>query len=318
MILSNYNFNYYSDKEAFLRENKDILEQINGIKIQEVYALWDNIDSSWFLDAPMLIQFEAGILSIKVKSEKDIAIGWNDIDLNSKPVWLPKDEIPGWKEDLEWKRYSKVEGAIGRRILTSMTIKEEITNNLIGIQFLTEQDGLLKFIDSGDEINGRFVNFKYEFFRELMNKSFEKNIMEDFKDDKETFASNVLWSCYWYPLANIKKNISTYFDKSENWDNSVRIKQLINIFKELCIQDVIVVPELEPVYVTKDICKLISEKDTEDDTYILPYLSECFFFDSTKKWMIYVSHESTITFAGIELLNKLKNVIGDFCSYIEE
>lgn len=36
MILSNYNFNYYSDEEAFLRENKDILEQINGMKIQEV------------------------------------------------------------------------------------------------------------------------------------------------------------------------------------------------------------------------------------------------------------------------------------------
>ena len=138
MILSKYNFNYYSDEDVFLRENKDILEKINGMKIQEVYALWDNIENSWFLDAPMLIQFEAGILSIKVKSEKDVAIGWNDIDLNSKPVWLSEDEIPGWKEDLEWKRYSKVEDAIGRRILTSMTIKEEITNNLIGIQFLTE------------------------------------------------------------------------------------------------------------------------------------------------------------------------------------
>lgn len=68
-----------------------------------------------------------------------------------------------------------------------MTIKEEITNNLIGIQFLTEQDGLLKFIDSGDEIDGHFI-----------------------------------------------------------------------------------------------------------------------IFDSTKKWMIYVSHESTITFAGVELLKKLK------------
>lgn len=118
MILSNYNFNYYSDEEAFLRENKDILEQINGMKIQEVYALWDNIDSSWFLDAPMLIKFEECILSIKVKSEKDIAIAQNDIDLNSKPVWLPQDEIPDWKEDLEWRRHSKVEDAIGRIILT--------------------------------------------------------------------------------------------------------------------------------------------------------------------------------------------------------
>ena len=43
---------------------------------------------------------------------------WNHIDLNSKPVWLSEDEIPDWKEDLEWRRHSKVEDAIGRRILT--------------------------------------------------------------------------------------------------------------------------------------------------------------------------------------------------------
>lgn len=305
MILSKYNFSYYSDEETFLKENKDILEKVNGIKIQEVYALWNNIDGSWFLDGPMLIQFEEGILSVKVKSEKDIAIGWNDIDLNSKPIWLSQNEIPGWEEDLEWKRYEKVEDAIGRRILISMTVKEELTNNLVGIQFLTEQDGLLKFIDSGDEIEGNFVNFKYEFFHKLMNQSFEKNVIKDFKDDKETFANNVLWSCYWYPLANIKKNISIYFDKSENWDNSLKIKQLKNAFKELHIQDVIVVPEFEPVYITKDICKFIGKKDTEDDTYIFPYLSECFFFDLTKKWMIYVSHENTITFAGVELLERI-------------
>ena len=100
MILSNYNFSYYSDEETFLQENKDILEKINGMKIQEVYALWNNIDVSWFLDGPMLIQFEQGILSVKVKSEKDIAIGWNDIDLNSKPIWLSQNEIPGWEADL--------------------------------------------------------------------------------------------------------------------------------------------------------------------------------------------------------------------------
>ena len=100
MILSNYNFSYYSDEETFLQENKDILEKINGMKIQEVYALWNNIDGSWFLDGPMLIQFEQGILSVKVKSEKDIAIGWNDIDLNSKPIWLSQNEIPGWEADL--------------------------------------------------------------------------------------------------------------------------------------------------------------------------------------------------------------------------
>ena len=197
MILSNYNFSYYSDEETFLKENKDILEKINGMKIQEVYALWNNIDGSWFLDGPMLIQFEEGILSVKVKSEKDIAIGWNDIDLNSKPIWLSQNEILGWEEDLEWKRYEKVEDAIGRRILISMTVKEELTNNLVGIQFLTEQDGLLQFIDSGDEIKWHFINFKYEFFHKLMNQSFEKNVIKDFKDDKETFANNVLWSCYW-------------------------------------------------------------------------------------------------------------------------
>ena len=59
-----------------------------------------------------------------------------------------------------------------------MTIKEEITNNLIGIQFLTEQDGLLKFIDSGDEIDGHFIIFDST----VLQQHFILNSLQVFND----------------------------------------------------------------------------------------------------------------------------------------
>lgn len=75
--------------------------------IEQVYALWDCIDNRWFDDAPMLIQTSAGILSVNVRSEKYIAIGWNDIPLSEKPVWFDEMQIEtkkglNWIEDIEW------------------------------------------------------------------------------------------------------------------------------------------------------------------------------------------------------------------------
>lgn len=48
-----------------------------------------------------------------------------------------------------------------------------------------------------------------------------------------------------------------------------------------------------------EIIKLLYEKDT--DGYNFPWNAETYYFDDSKGWMIYVSHEGTITFAGDRL-----------------
>jgi len=46
--------------------------------------------------------------------------------------------------------------------------------------------------------------------------------------------------------------------------------------------------------------------EEDEDGVILPYMSECFWFDSNKDWVMYVSHEATVAFGGEWLVNAIK------------
>ena len=56
-----------------------------------------------------------------------------------------------------------------------------------------------------------------------------------------------------------------------------------------------------------DLKKLIYEKDGE--AYNFPWMEEAFYFDNIKNWLMYVSHEGTITFAGEKLAKRQKNLL---------
>ena len=52
-------------------------------------------------------------------------------------------------------------------------------------------------------------------------------------------------------------------------------------------------------------------EEEDDDGIIFPYMSECYWFDFSKEWMIYSSHEATIAFAGEWLVREIKaEIIG--------
>ena len=55
--------------------------------------------------------------------------------------------------------------------------------------------------------------------------------------------------------------------------------------------------------------------DKDEGLIILPYMSECFWFDSNIDWMIYVSHEATIAFEGEWLVNAIKEKLEDYSKY---
>ncbi len=57
-----------------------------------------------------------------------------------------------------------------------------------------------------------------------------------------------------------------------------------------------------------DIRTLIYEKD--EDGYAFPWYVETFYFDDTEEWMIYVSHEGTISFTGSKIVEIADEVFG--------
>lgn len=63
----------------------------------------------------------------------------------------------------------------------------------------------------------------------------------------------------------------------------------------------------------KDMTKLLYERD--DDGYVFPWLLEMYYYDKSEEWIIYVSHEGTITFAGEKLAQISKGVIPDCYIY---
>lgn len=121
MSLADHPYRFVCNGGAFFRENGNIFARLENAVIERVYAVWDCMDETWFDDAPMLVKTSAGMLSVLVKSGTDIAIGWNDLSLSEKPVWLDETdagmiEEPGWTEDLEWREYRAVSGICKERI----------------------------------------------------------------------------------------------------------------------------------------------------------------------------------------------------------
>ena len=121
MSLTNHPYDFVSERSAFYRKNAAILQSLRYTAIEQVYALWDCADSVWFEDGPMLVKTLAGILSVHVKSECKIAVGWNDFSLRENPTWFDetqRDQIDGRDrvEDSEWRAYGTVSQICGERV----------------------------------------------------------------------------------------------------------------------------------------------------------------------------------------------------------
>lgn len=116
---------------------------------------------------------------------------------------------------------------------------------------------------------------------------------------------------YWYPLCHLKKEVPVAaFDLDEIYKHnamaqmeSVLRNHGIHMVKMFQIQDHGV--EAEEV----DLIKLLYEKDSKG--YNFPWCVETFYYDQSKKWMIYVSHEGTVTFTGMELVDEAKRIISN-------
>lgn len=156
MILTEFPFEYFSDKPQFSKRWGELLGSLSGERIEKIIGVWDRIDREWFGEAPMLVQTTKGTLAVNVKSEIYLALEWNTILPDGKPRWFSEKavrEMPDmdWSEDLEWREYSSLDIFNSAKILCIQVIGKE--NALNGLRFETDK-GSFAVIDNGDIIAG--------------------------------------------------------------------------------------------------------------------------------------------------------------------
>ena len=114
---------------------------------------------------------------------------------------------------------------------------------------------------------------------------------------------------YWYPLQSIKDDIPVVaFDLDKIYEDGA-INQIENVLCKTSIDMVTVVQNQEHNSNSPktNLRSLLYEADA--DGYNFPWYVESYYYDNSKKWMIYTSHEFTITFAGEEIVRVAKDMI---------
>ena len=115
---------------------------------------------------------------------------------------------------------------------------------------------------------------------------------------------------YWHPLQSIKPDVPVVvFDLWKIYDDNNAIKQLEKVLSNLSIDIVTAIQNqdcnTEPN--TVSLKALLYEADK--DGYNFPWYVESYYYDNSKQWMIYTSHEFTITFAGEEIVRVANDII---------
>ncbi len=140
--------------------------------------------------------------------------------------------------------------------------------------------------------------------------------------NKETFLQIIKSYCfisetevqtmnYWYPLNKVNSEISVVaYDLDAIYRDS-KIELIKSVLKEFGIGKVIAVQnqDYKPEPEKLDLQRRLYERDA--DGYNFPWWVECYYYDETQSWMIYVSHEASITFAGRDIVRIAKATIDD-------
>ena len=148
MTLMEYPFQFCSNRNSFYMQYRSLLAGLIGKKAIRLYGVWDQINHVWFEEAPMIIEFEHGELSVQTSSGCKTAILWNEIVHTEKPIWLDEPLDFDWQEDLVWAKYLDLRNDI----VQTVEIIEE-GSAVIGLVFTTNRDRFGIF-DNGDTTIG--------------------------------------------------------------------------------------------------------------------------------------------------------------------
>ena len=114
---------------------------------------------------------------------------------------------------------------------------------------------------------------------------------------------------YWYPLNKVKAGISIVAYNLEEIYKDNKIGQIENVLKKCDIEKVSVITNQYSKNTPEELNLVERVYEQEAEGYTFPWYVECYYYDETKSWMIYVSHEGTITFTGEEIVRIAKSTI---------
>lgn len=107
---------------------------------------------------------------------------------------------------------------------------------------------------------------------------------------------------YWFPLCDVSKKVKCVSFYVEDIDNENWII-IFDILKTLGINRIFEIQELIEEIRIYNFDNYFLEKD--EDGYDMLYMSECYWFDENHNYLIYTSHEHTISFTGNDLVQKI-------------
>ena len=176
MGLMDHDFQYCRTRDEFQQTYGELMSNLIGKKLIRLYGVWDQIDSEWFVDPPMLLEFEHGELAVNTLSDQKIAVLWNEISHTQKPVWFdtPPKEFE-WKEDLTWKEYYDLGGReLGRiEIIACDTA-------VVGMVFTTDGNEV-GIVDNGDTTIGLIDESLWQYYREQLFDYYRIQNVMDYK-----------------------------------------------------------------------------------------------------------------------------------------
>ena len=115
---------------------------------------------------------------------------------------------------------------------------------------------------------------------------------------------------YWYPLQSIKPDVPVVvFDLWKIYDDNNAIKQLEKVLSNLSIDIVTAIQNQDFNTEPKTVSLKALLYEADKDGYNFPWYVESYYYDNSKQWMIYTSHEFTITFAGEEIVRVANDII---------
>lgn len=120
--------------------------------------------------------------------------------------------------------------------------------------------------------------------------------------------NTVMNTTYWYPLVDIKSGIPAvaYYITDIYKDNQINLIE--RVLYKCGIRTVNTIqPEFYEYHENEDIYDMLYQKD--EYGYDFPYLCEMFIWDFSKEWLIYISHEQTISFTGEKISETARNII---------
>jgi hypothetical protein len=133
--------------------------------------------------------------------------------------------------------------------------------------------------------------------------------------DQRLISKMGKWHPYWYPLFPVYKNVPVIAFDSDFVAMPENINKIRNIFIQHRVSYAIQIREFENARIIEGFTDKEYFLQEDEDGMTLPYVSECFWFDSNKDWIMYVSHEGTVAFEGEWLINSIKEQLENYWEF---